>query len=145
VCGSCLGVVDASALRTDRSPFKQRVKDEAVTTWVKPKLVAEVKFTEWTAAGEMRHPSFLGLREDERPKDVVREKEAAQHLAEPLALGPVLAPPPRDCRKDRPRTRAPIGFEGRFRGSIERSPLNHEAQSDPCKASPNRCGRHNRG
>jgi bifunctional non-homologous end joining protein LigD len=66
------------ALRTDRSPFKQLVKDEAVTTWVKPKLVAEVKFTEWTAAGEMRHPSFLGLREDKRPRDVVREKEAAR-------------------------------------------------------------------
>lgn len=40
-------------LRTGSSPFRQRVKDEAVTTWVKPKLVAEVKFTEWTAAGEM--------------------------------------------------------------------------------------------
>jgi bifunctional non-homologous end joining protein LigD len=40
-------------LRTDRSPFKRRVKDEAVTTWVKPKLVAEVKFTEWTATREM--------------------------------------------------------------------------------------------
>jgi bifunctional non-homologous end joining protein LigD len=65
-------------LRTDRSPFKQRGKDEAVTTWAKPKLVAEVKFTEWTSAGEMRHPSFLGLREDKRPQDVVREKEAAR-------------------------------------------------------------------
>jgi len=65
-------------LRTDRSPFKQRVKDEAVTTWLKPKLVAEVKFTEWTAAGEMRHPSFLDLREDKRPQDVVREREAAR-------------------------------------------------------------------
>jgi ATP-dependent DNA ligase len=61
-------------LRTNRSPFKQRIKDEAVTSWVKPKLVAEVKFTEWTAAGEMRHPSFLGVREDKRPQDVVREK-----------------------------------------------------------------------
>jgi bifunctional non-homologous end joining protein LigD len=66
-------------LRTDRSPFKQRVKDEAVTTWVKPKLVAEVKFTEWTAAGEMRHPAFLGVREDKRPQDVVREKEVARN------------------------------------------------------------------
>jgi bifunctional non-homologous end joining protein LigD len=63
-------------LRSNRSPFKARVKDEAVTTWVKPKLVAEVKFTEWTAAGEMRHPAFLGLREDKRAEDVVREKEA---------------------------------------------------------------------
>jgi len=40
------------ALRTDRSPYKQRVKDGAMTTCVKPRLVAEVKFTEWTAAGE---------------------------------------------------------------------------------------------
>jgi bifunctional non-homologous end joining protein LigD len=63
-------------LRTDKSPFQQRVKDEAVTTWVKPKLVAEVKFTEWTSAGEMRHPAFLGLREDKNPEDVILEKEA---------------------------------------------------------------------
>jgi bifunctional non-homologous end joining protein LigD len=62
-------------LRTGSSPFRQRVKDEAVTTWVKPKLVAEVKFTEWTAAGEMRHPAYLGLRTDKRPEDVVRERE----------------------------------------------------------------------
>jgi bifunctional non-homologous end joining protein LigD len=41
-------------LRTERSPFEQRVKDESVTTWVKPKLVAEVKFTEWTS-GVHRH------------------------------------------------------------------------------------------
>ncbi len=62
-------------LRTASSPFKQRVKDEATTTWVKPKLVAEVKFTEWTSAGEMRHPAFLGLRRDKKPIDVVLETE----------------------------------------------------------------------
>jgi bifunctional non-homologous end joining protein LigD len=62
-------------LRTGKSPFNQRVKDESATTWVKPKLVAEVKFTEWTAGGEMRHPAFLGLREDKKPVDVVLEKE----------------------------------------------------------------------
>ena len=62
-------------LRTAKSPFTQRVKDESVTTWVKPKLVGEVKFTEWTSAGEMRHPVFLGLRQDKRAEDVVLEKE----------------------------------------------------------------------
>jgi bifunctional non-homologous end joining protein LigD len=51
------------------------VKDEAVTTWVKPLLVAEVKFTEWTSSGEMRHPVYLGLRADKRAEDVVRESE----------------------------------------------------------------------
>jgi len=64
-----------SALRTSTSPFSVRVKDEAVTTWVKPKLVAEVRFTEWTAAGEMRHPVFLGLRDDKLAEDVTRESE----------------------------------------------------------------------
>jgi len=63
-------------LKTPSSPFKARVKDEAATTWIRPKLVAEVKFTEWTSAGEMRHPAFLGLRQDKKPMDVVLEKEA---------------------------------------------------------------------
>jgi bifunctional non-homologous end joining protein LigD len=65
------------SLRTPSSPFAARVKDEAVTTWVRPKLVAEVKFTEWTSAGEMRHPVFLGLREDKRAEGVTREKAKA--------------------------------------------------------------------
>jgi bifunctional non-homologous end joining protein LigD len=68
-------------LRVASSPFKHRVKDEAVTTWVRPKLVAEVKFTEWTSAGEMRHPVFLGLREDKKPTDVVMEKETKRGRA----------------------------------------------------------------
>ncbi len=41
--------------------------------WVKPQLVAQVQFTEWTADGILRHPSFQGLREDKRALDVVRE------------------------------------------------------------------------
>ena len=49
-------------LKAAKSPFPAKVKDEAVTTWVKPTLVAEVKFTEWTSSGEMRHPVYLGLR-----------------------------------------------------------------------------------
>ena len=64
-----------SALRTSASPFSARVKDEAVTTWVRPKLVAEVRFTEWTSAGEMRHPVFLALRDDKAAGDVMRESE----------------------------------------------------------------------
>jgi bifunctional non-homologous end joining protein LigD len=42
-------------------------------TWVKPLLVAEVQFTEWTGDGSLRHPSFLGLRDDIPPRDVHRE------------------------------------------------------------------------
>jgi bifunctional non-homologous end joining protein LigD len=62
-------------LKSAKSPFPAKVKNEAVTTWVQPSLVAEVKFTEWTKAGEMRHPVYLGLRGDKQAKDVVRERE----------------------------------------------------------------------
>ena len=41
--------------------------------WVRPRLVTQVQFTEWTEDGILRHPSFLGLREEKNPKDVVRE------------------------------------------------------------------------
>src|SRR5581483_8202038 len=43
-------------------------------TWVEPKLVAQVQFTEWTGDGKLRHPSFQGLRDDKKPEEVVREK-----------------------------------------------------------------------
>jgi bifunctional non-homologous end joining protein LigD len=41
--------------------------------WVEPKLIAQVGFTEWTSAGKLRHPRYLGLRIDKKPKEVVRE------------------------------------------------------------------------
>jgi bifunctional non-homologous end joining protein LigD len=42
--------------------------------WVKPELVGEVEFTEWTSDGKIRHPSFQGLRADKEPKQIRREK-----------------------------------------------------------------------
>jgi bifunctional non-homologous end joining protein LigD len=45
--------------------------------WVKPQLVAQVVFTEWTGDGKIRHPSFQGLREDKQPQDVIRERPVA--------------------------------------------------------------------
>jgi bifunctional non-homologous end joining protein LigD len=61
-------------LRTNKKPFDQNVKHEKATTWLIPKLVGEVKFTEWTSESEMRHPAFLGLRTDKKALDVVRER-----------------------------------------------------------------------
>jgi bifunctional non-homologous end joining protein LigD len=61
-------------LRTSKKPFDQKVKDEKATTWLIPKLVGEVKFTEWTSDGEMRRPAFLGLRTDKKASDVIREQ-----------------------------------------------------------------------
>jgi len=45
-------------------------------TWVEPKLVCQIAFTEWTRDGHLRHPAFLGLREDKKPQEVIRETAA---------------------------------------------------------------------
>ena len=60
-------------LRRDTSPFtsKPRVKD---AVFVEPELVTEVVFTEWTRAGVVRNPRYVGLREDSDPRQVVREE-----------------------------------------------------------------------
>ena len=44
-----------------------------VATWVKPRFVVQVAFTEWTSDHRLRHPAFLGIREDKSPQDVVKE------------------------------------------------------------------------
>ncbi|MDO8540986.1 MAG: non-homologous end-joining DNA ligase [Opitutaceae bacterium] len=46
-------------------------------TWVRPELVCQVRFTEWTEDGMLRHPVFLGLRTDKRAREVVREAPPA--------------------------------------------------------------------
>jgi bifunctional non-homologous end joining protein LigD len=60
-------------LRTVHKPFDEKIKYESQTTWAKPRLVGEVKFTEWTNEGKMRHPVFIGLREDKKATEVVQE------------------------------------------------------------------------
>ena len=45
-------------------------------SWVEPRVVVEVAFTEWTADGRLRHPSFVGLREDKTAREVKREVPA---------------------------------------------------------------------
>jgi bifunctional non-homologous end joining protein LigD len=57
------------------SPFDQEPPRivARVAHWVRPELVAEVEFGEWTDEGILRHPSYLGLRDDKAPTDVVRE------------------------------------------------------------------------
>lgn len=57
------------------SPFKTKVPTNMPVTWVKPELVCEIQFSEWTSDGAMRHPIFQGMREDKNPKEVVREQE----------------------------------------------------------------------
>jgi bifunctional non-homologous end joining protein LigD len=64
-------------LEQDRSPFadlRTKTGDARHAHWVKPRLVAQVEFTEWTADGRLRHPSFQGLREDKPASEVVRDR-----------------------------------------------------------------------
>src|SRR5882672_3849064 len=56
-------------LKTKQSPFVDAPKTNEPVQWLKPKLVAEVKFSEWTADARLRHPVFIGLREDKKPED----------------------------------------------------------------------------
>ncbi|MDX6610590.1 MAG: bifunctional non-ous end joining protein LigD [Solirubrobacterales bacterium] len=59
-------------LRTDHSPFaRDGLPREAL--WVRPELVGQFAFSEWTGDGKLRHPRYLGLRDDKRPGEVVRE------------------------------------------------------------------------
>lgn len=66
-------------LEVKESPFSPRPAGTLgrLAHWVRPELVAEVAFTEWTTDGKIRHPSFQGLREDKDPAQVVREAPAS--------------------------------------------------------------------
>jgi bifunctional non-homologous end joining protein LigD len=52
------------------------VSDMKRCHWVKPSLVCQVKFVEWTQDGKLRQPALLGLREDKNARAVIRETPA---------------------------------------------------------------------
>ena len=60
-------------LHRTTSPFADGPKPAGDIQWVSPKLVAEIGFSEWTTAGLLRHPRFLGLRDDKSAREVRRE------------------------------------------------------------------------
>lgn len=69
--------------------FRLSVKEQIVLSgralpprphWAEPKLVTEVRFVEWTRGRHVRHPSFLGLRYDKKPRDVVLDPRAGTAL-----------------------------------------------------------------
>jgi bifunctional non-homologous end joining protein LigD len=64
-----------NALAQKEMPFaKIQADGKRGAQWVKPQLVCEVEFTEWTSDGRLRHPSYQGLREDKPARDVHRDK-----------------------------------------------------------------------
>lgn len=64
-----------SKLEVKESPFTEVPKANDVVHWVRPKLVCEVKFAEWTSEGSLRQPVFVGLRDDKPASQVVREQQ----------------------------------------------------------------------
>ena len=62
-----------AAVERPSSAFDAGTLPRSGVHWVEPKLVAQVGFSEWTTAGELRHPRFQGLRNDKDPGEVVRE------------------------------------------------------------------------
>lgn len=60
-------------VETGSSPFRGPVRERG-THWIRPCLVAQVGFTEWTRDGRLRHPRFIGLRRDKPPRAVTRER-----------------------------------------------------------------------
>ena len=65
-------------LAVDKAPVEVPRADRKGAHWIEPKLVAEINYAEFTDDGILRHPSFVGLREDKPAKDVV--KEVPKHL-----------------------------------------------------------------
>ncbi len=71
---------------TRTSPFNAPIKTNEPAHWVKPELVAQVRFTEWTDDRKLRHPVYLGLRDDKMAKQVVREEPPAPRRASSKTL-----------------------------------------------------------
>jgi len=79
---------------TAKSPFAEKINNTRLRgkpTWVKPKLVCNVKFQGWTQEGHMRIPVFMGLRDDKKPEEVMREKaekKTTGNRQQPEPVGP---------------------------------------------------------
>ena len=63
-------------LEIPKSPFSEPIKTNEPPHWARPELVAQVRFTEWTADKKLRHPVYLGLRDDKRPAEVTARSQA---------------------------------------------------------------------
>ncbi len=73
-------------LVTDENPFREPVRVNSPVTWVKPELVCNLKYTEVTASGNRRHPVFMGLRIDKKPKEVQAEAPVEKEKKEPVTV-----------------------------------------------------------
>jgi bifunctional non-homologous end joining protein LigD len=68
-----------SRLERKTPPFEHPPRTNERAHWVRPEVVVEVKFNEWTADGKLRQPIFLGVRDDKSAREVTKEAESMQH------------------------------------------------------------------
>jgi bifunctional non-homologous end joining protein LigD len=61
-------------LERDTPPFSTKPRTNERPHWVEPRIIAEVKFSEWTNDGKLRQPIFLGVRDDKDPEEIVKER-----------------------------------------------------------------------
>jgi bifunctional non-homologous end joining protein LigD len=94
-------------LETPTPPFTIRPRTNERPHWVKPKFVAQLKFTEWTNDGLLRHPIYLGLRDDVRAENVRREQTRRSTIGDRTSSN--IQRPPSVGRKTAVRRRSAIG------------------------------------
>jgi bifunctional non-homologous end joining protein LigD len=105
-------MAELKRLQTETSPFDVPPATNETAHWVKPKLVAQVKFTEWTDDNKLRHPTYLGLRDDKKPQEVVRE-ETPQYKESVLQRLPDVAQVRSTAKKASPAVRSRPGLQPR--------------------------------
>jgi bifunctional non-homologous end joining protein LigD len=75
-----VGLADMSKrlakLERKQSPFTTTPRTNETAHWVRPTVVVEVKFSEWTSDGKLRQPVFIGVRDDKDARDVIHEPES---------------------------------------------------------------------
>ena len=85
-------------LKRADSPFAEKSPSGRGNHWIEPQLVCEVRFSDWTDDGGIRHPAFLGLREDKKPQDCRKEEAAPLALPELPAVESVAVPAEKQLR-----------------------------------------------
>src|SRR5262249_29366293 len=128
-------------LARDTSPFEKRSPGPRGNHWVEPKLVCEVRFTEWTDDGGLRPPTFMGLRPDVKPRDCRREEpvrleEAVEEAEEAPSEDAAQSEAPKRSRKKAGGARARSADAG-----ADKAPAPTDRALAPSRPAPTETGR----
>jgi bifunctional non-homologous end joining protein LigD len=85
-------------LAQPKSPFEERSPTGRSHHWIEPKLVCEVRFSDWTHDGGIRHPAFLGMRTDKKPEECRKDEPTPLSLTELPLPAPIENSPPKQVK-----------------------------------------------